>query len=60
METNKLLSIIKSIKAGNYDAAHDDAALLQNCRLGRDIQLAIQTDHDERALTLAETAFGLT
>ena len=55
--TNLLLSIIKNIETGSYDDAHDDAYCLPT-KVGRKIQLAIQTNRDKDALLIARLAIG--
>lgn len=57
-QTRILLSIIESINAGNYDEAHDDAALLDNVKLQRDIQTNLQCGRPSTALYVADTAIG--
>ena len=55
--TQILLSIIDSVKQGDFDAAHDDAYYLPT-KVGRKIQLAIQTGRTSDALCIADRALG--
>ena len=57
-ETKKLIAIIESIKAGAIEDAHDDAALLNDVNLQREIQVNLQMNRPLSAIAAADRAIG--